>query len=48
LRRAERRRIAAASSQEIARYINDETTARMVTATITIFTLKIWLPYWIK
>jgi hypothetical protein len=42
---AYRRRITAASSQEIARYITDETMARMVIPVITMFILKIWLPY---
>ena len=33
------------SSQEIARYISDDTMARIVIAVITMFILKIWLPY---
>jgi len=38
----------AASIQEIARYISDDTSARMVIAVMTMFSLKIWLPYWIR
>ena len=38
------RRITALSSQEMARYISEETIARMVIAVITMFILKIWLP----
>jgi hypothetical protein len=37
-------RITAASIHEIARYINDDTIARMVTAVITMLSLKTWLP----
>jgi hypothetical protein len=40
-----RRRITAFSSHEIARYISDDTIARIVIAVITMFILKIWLPY---
>ena len=47
-RSAHRRRITAASSHEIARYISDDTIARMVIAVITMFILKIWLPYWMR
>jgi hypothetical protein len=36
-----RRRITALSSQEIARYITDETIARIVIAVMTMFILKI-------
>ena len=36
------------SSHEIARYISDDTIARMVIAVITMLSLKIWLPYWIR
>jgi hypothetical protein len=43
-----RRRITAASSHAIARYISDETSARMVIPVITMFILKIWLPYWMR
>jgi hypothetical protein len=39
-----RRRITAASSQEIARYISEDTMARMVIPVITMFILKIWHP----
>jgi hypothetical protein len=35
----------AVSSAEIARYIREDTIARIVIAVITIFILKIWLPY---
>jgi hypothetical protein len=41
----QRRRMTAASSQEIARYIRDDTIAKMVIPVITMFILKIWLPY---
>jgi hypothetical protein len=44
----QRRRITAASSHAIARYITDENTASKVIAVITMFILKIWLPYWIR
>jgi len=40
-----RRRITAVSSHEIARYITDENAASTVIAVITMFILKIWLPY---
>ena len=40
-----RRRITALSSHEIARYISDDTIARIVIAVITMFILNIWLPY---
>ena len=42
---AYRRRITALSSHEIARYISDDTIARIVIAVITMFILNIWLPY---
>src|SRR4051812_22467959 len=44
----QRRRITAASSHEIARYITEETIARMVMAVMTMLSLKIWLPYWMR
>jgi len=40
-----RRRITAVSSQEIARYITEDTMARMVIPVITMFILKICAPY---
>jgi hypothetical protein len=43
-----RRRITAASSQEIARYISEDTMARMVIPVITMFILKICAPYWMR
>ena len=43
-----RRRITALSSHEIARYISDDTIASSVIAVITMFILKIWLPYWMR
>ena len=43
-----RRRITALSSHEIARYISDDTIARIVMAVITMFISKIWLPYRIR
>ena len=39
-----RRRITAASSHAIARYISDDTIARIVIAVITMFIFRIWLP----
>src|SRR6266511_4607972 len=41
-----RLRITAVSRHEIARYIRDDTMARMVIPVITMFILKIWAPYW--
>src|SRR5262245_18547214 len=43
-----RRRITAASSQEIARYISEDTMARMVIPVVTMFILKICAPYWMR
>ncbi len=43
-----RRRMTAASSHEIARYITDETIARIAIEVMTMFILKIWLPYWMR
>ena len=43
-----RRRITPAYSQDIARYIKDEKIARMVIPVITMFILKICLPYWMR
>src|SRR5258708_10256926 len=43
-----RRRITAASSQEIARYISEDTMARMVIPGITMFILRICAPYWMR
>jgi hypothetical protein len=37
-----------ASTPEIARYIRDDTIARIVIAVITMLSLKIWLPYWMR
>jgi hypothetical protein len=45
---AHRRRITAVSSQEIARYITDETMASIVIPVITMFILKICAPYWMR
>ncbi len=42
------RRITTASSQEMPRYISEETIARMVIPVITMFILKICAPYWIR
>jgi hypothetical protein len=43
-----RRRITAASSQEIARYISEDTMARIVIPVMTMFILKICAPYWMR